>query len=67
MFYTGLTLGIVVFTALVSILVVMGMLTGENWCGDRWPWWGPPEDPSSTCSGHWASRHPGDYPWQLRK
>jgi hypothetical protein len=25
---------------------------GEEICTDRWPWWGPPENPDTTCSGH---------------
>lgn len=66
--YTGLTFGIVACIALIGFIIVMGMITGEYWCDDRWPWWGPPTDPSSTCSGHsWASRHPGDYPWTMPK
>ena len=50
----------------LGFFVVLGMFTGEYWCEDRSPWWGPPEDPSSTCSGLlWAERHPGEYPWTL--
>jgi hypothetical protein len=64
--YAGLTLGVVMFLSLTGFIVVMGMLTGENWCEDRWPWWGPPEDPGSTCTGHsWARKHPGEYPWTM--
>ena len=64
--YAGLTLGVVMFLSLTGFIVVMGMLTGESWCEDRWPWWGPPEDPGSTCTGHsWARKHPGDYPWTM--
>lgn len=62
----GLTFSIVVFVALTGVIVVMGMLTGEQWCEDRWPWWGPPEDAGSTWSGHaWARKHPGAYPWTM--
>jgi hypothetical protein len=25
----------------------------EYICFDRSPWWGPPEDPTSECTGHW--------------
>lgn len=65
-FYIGLTSGLVAFIAVAGFIVVMGMLTSEYWCEDRRPWWGPPKDPNSTCSGHsWASRHPDDYPWKL--
>ena len=48
-----LTAGIVVFAlvAVVGFFIVVGMFTGEYWCTDRSPWWGPPEDPNSTCSG----------------
>lgn len=47
---------------LVGVFIV-GMLTGEYWCEDRSPWWGPPTDPNSTCSGHsWEADHPGEFP-----
>jgi hypothetical protein len=50
----------------VGFIIFMGMFTGESWCEDRDPWWGPPTDPNSTCSGHWyESRHPGEFPWTL--
>jgi hypothetical protein len=70
--YIWLTAGIVAFglaVALVgSIIIVIGMFTGEYWCEDRSPWWGPPEDPNSTCSGHsWARDHPGEFPWTMPK
>jgi hypothetical protein len=70
--YIWLTAGIVAFglaVALVgSIIVVLGMFANEEWCADRSPWWGPPEDPNSTCSGHsWASDHPGEFPWTMPK
>jgi hypothetical protein len=67
-FSSALTWGTVACIALVGFFVVMGLLTSEYWCDDRWPWWGPPTDPNSSCSGHfWASRHPGDYPWTMPK
>ena len=45
---------------------VMNLGLGEEICFDRHPWWGPPEDPDSTCSGLWyADKHPGEYPWTL--
>lgn len=63
-----LTVGLVGCIALVGFLVVGSMLASEYWCSDRWPWWGPPEDPNSTCSGHaWGNRHPDDYPWKMPK
>lgn len=47
-------------------VLILGKLTGEDWCADRSPWWGPPEDPNSTCSGHsWERDHPGEFPWTL--
>lgn len=65
--YNWITAGIVAFVlALVGFIVFIGMFTGEYWCEDRSPWWGPPTDPNSECSGlSWSSRHPGEYPWTL--
>jgi hypothetical protein len=49
--------------AVVGFFIVLGMFTGEYWCEDRSPWWGPPEDPNSTCGGlSWARDHPGEFP-----
>ena len=63
--YIGLTIGFVACLAIAG-LVVLGMFADEYWCADRWPWWGPPRNPDSTCSGHaWANEHPDDYPWNL--
>jgi len=51
---------------LIGFLFVLERLTGESWCSDRVPWWGPPTDPYSECSGFsWAEKHPGEYPWNL--
>jgi hypothetical protein len=48
------------------IIIILGKFTGEYWCADRNPPWGPPEDPNSTCSGlSWARDHPGEFPWTL--
>jgi hypothetical protein len=42
--YNWITAGIVVFVLLfVGSIIVVGMFTGEYWCADRDPWWGPPE------------------------
>ena len=50
----------------VGFIVFMGMFTEERWCEDRDPWWGPPTDPYSECSGFsWAEKHPGEFPWTL--
>jgi hypothetical protein len=69
-----LTAALVVFALvfapvpIVGFISLAGMFTGEYWCTDRFPWWGPPEDPNSTCSGlSWAEKHPGEYPWTLPK
>ena len=51
---------------LVGFLAVLDNFTGEYWCMDRFPWWGPPTDPNSECSGlSWSTKHPGEYPWTL--
>ena len=47
----------------VLCLVVFGacarLAVSEDICLDRWPWWGPPEDPNvyTSCSGHMWERH----------
>jgi hypothetical protein len=62
---------IIVLGLLLLMLVgffFVGMFAGEYWCADRSPWWGPPEDPNSECSGlSWASDHPGEFPWTMPK
>lgn len=64
--FLGLALGAVACSAVVGLVIVIGMFTNEYWCTDRSPWWGPPQNPDSTCSGHaWAGKHPDDYPWTL--
>ena len=66
-----LTAALVVFTllALVGSFIFVGMFTGEYWCADRSPWWGPPNDPTSECSGLvYADKHPGEpgqFPWTM--
>jgi hypothetical protein len=37
--------------ALVGFIIVIGMFTGEYWCQDRHPWWGPPESGSDPNCG----------------
>jgi hypothetical protein len=47
---------IIAFLILLAFLGVAGVFiaaSGEYICFDRSPWWGPPEDPTSTCAGHW--------------
>jgi hypothetical protein len=52
--------------AFIAFLWVMHLAMEEYICFDRSPWWGPPEDPNSTCTGHWyESKHPGAFPWTL--
>jgi hypothetical protein len=55
--------------AMLAVLVVIGFLgimylaAGEDICFDRHRWWGPPEDPTSTCAGHfYESRHHAAFP-----
>jgi hypothetical protein len=52
---------------LTGYLFVLGeRVSGEYWCLDRIPWWGPPTDPNSECSGFaWTKDHPGELPWTL--
>ena len=51
---------------LVGVIGVAYMINGEEICLDRHPWWGPPTDPYSECSGFsWAEKHPGEYPWTM--
>jgi hypothetical protein len=51
---------------LIEFLWIVNQGLEENICFDRLPWWGPPMDPTSECSGlWWAERHPGEFPWTL--
>ena len=51
---------------LIGFLWIVNQGLEENICFDRHPWWGPPEDPTSECSGLWyADKHPGEYPWTM--
>jgi hypothetical protein len=55
--YNWITAGIVaVVLALVGFIVFVGMFTGEYWCKDRHPWWGPPESGTNAECG---LEHPG--------
>jgi hypothetical protein len=57
---------VVALLILLAFLAFCGVLVlglGEDICFDRSPWWGPPEDPTSTCAGHWyESRHGVPFP-----
>jgi hypothetical protein len=52
---------------LTGYLFVLGeRVSGEYWCLDRIPLWGPPTDPNSECTGFaWTKDHPGEFPWTL--
>ena len=51
---------------LIGFLFVLQRFSDEYWCSDRIPWWGPPTDPTSECSGFaWTEDHPGEFPWTL--
>jgi hypothetical protein len=56
---------IVAFLMLLTFLTIGTYIAaaGEDICFDRSPWWGPPEDPTSTCAGHWyEARHHAPFP-----
>jgi hypothetical protein len=52
---------------LTGYLFVLGeRVSGEYWCLDRIPLWGPPTDRNSECTGFaWTKDHPGEFPWTL--
>ena len=52
---------------LIGYLFVLGeRVSGEYWCLDRVPLWGPPTDPNSECTGFaWTDDLPGEDPWIL--
>ena len=51
---------------LIGYLFVWERFLDETWCMDRVPWWGPPTDPNSECTGFaWTEDHYGEYPWTL--
>jgi hypothetical protein len=51
---------------LLAFLGVAGVFIAaadEYICFDRSPWWGPSEDPTSTCAGHfYESKHHVPFP-----
>jgi hypothetical protein len=53
--------------ALYPLALTVGVLlvAGEDICLDRWPCWGPPEDPNvyTDCSGHMWERHEAGWGW----
>jgi hypothetical protein len=53
---------------LIGFLWIVNLGLEEEICFDRLPWWGPPTDPNSECSGlWWAEKHPGEFPWTLSR
>jgi hypothetical protein len=61
---TTLSRALISIAAMLAVLIFIGFLwiiylgLGEDICFDRHPWWEPPEDPTSTCAGHfYQSRH----------
>jgi hypothetical protein len=58
----GLLLAVVTAWAFA---IVLPLAMEEEICLDRWPVWGPPEDPeiNNGCSGHMWERHEAGYPW----
>jgi hypothetical protein len=67
---TKLGVWITVSVTLAALILIgflwaglMYLFMDEFICEDRSPWWGPPEDPNSTCAGHWyESRHNAPFP-----
>jgi hypothetical protein len=66
---TTLPRALISIAAMLAVLIFIGFLwiiylgLGEDICFDRRPWWGPPEDPTSTCAGHlYESRHHAPFP-----
>jgi hypothetical protein len=52
---------------LIGYLWIMHLGMEEYICFDRHPWWGPPTDPTSECSGLWyADKHPASFPGLFR-
>ena len=49
----------VVMLLLLGAIVILSLAAGEEICLDRSPWWGPPENSDSTCSGHMYERRHG--------
>jgi hypothetical protein len=48
-----------VMLLLLGAIVILSLAASEEICLDRSPWWGPPENPDSTCSGHMYERRHG--------
>jgi hypothetical protein len=57
----AITGGVVITFGLIlgGFIWIMGLAVNEEICFDRWPWWGPPENPDvyTSCSGHYYERH----------
>jgi hypothetical protein len=54
-------LPVVVLSGLIfaGFIWIMTLAANEEICFDRWPWWGPPENPGvyTDCTGHYYERH----------
>jgi hypothetical protein len=63
----AITSGVVITFGLIlgGFIWIMGLAVNEEICFDRWPWWGPPEDPNvyTSCSGHIYERRQAGYGW----
>jgi hypothetical protein len=54
----GWTIAFLILLAFPGVAGVFIAAADEYICFDRSPWWGPPEDPTSTCAGHfYESKH----------
>lgn len=57
----AITGGVVITLGLIlgGFIWIMALAVNEEICFDRWPWWGPPENPDvyTSCSGHYYERH----------
>ena len=53
------TIWLPIVLVLLGVIAFGYLVTGEEICLDRHPWWGPPNDPNvyTSCSGHWYERH----------
>lgn len=54
----AIAVAFVVMTFIVGS-IFLALAADEEICLDRSPWWGPPENPASTCSGHMYERRHG--------
>jgi hypothetical protein len=63
-----IALSITLALSFIAFVYVNILAAGEYICFDRSPWWGPPEDPTSNCAGHfYEAWQAGYYPWNMPK